>query len=444
MKFVALDIETKDPGLAAGEGPAWVHGTVEFIVGATHSPADGTIIHRSARSMIDYLEGGATHLIGHNISYDIGVLNQFGLDLEAYTLIDTLILGKLNDNRKMSYKLNDLAQEFLGASKSDAPLGDVAKELGLVKSKAQNPVKVAMTHLKEIYEYAPTLVEEYVVQDTELSYRVYRHLQDSVPGYNTDFYSDLIKAVMVSRKRGVRVDIYRAKEVKRLILQEETPLKDWLLVQHPNLNCNSSKQLAELLDSMGEEYPKTDKGNPSITKEWMSASHIHVLNIIAQIKKLEKLRRDFIEPLIDKFPDQQFGHLYPEIVIFGATATGRASCRNPNVQQIPKRDPIYGKLIRSIYCAHEGETLYSLDFSAQEPRFQVHFAARAGCKGAMTLVEEYRKNEKLDLHQMVADLAGIDRDSAKIINLGISYGMGIKKLSHSLKVTITQAQQLRR
>jgi len=117
----------------------------------------------------------------------------------------------------------------------------------------------------------------------------------------------------------------------------------------------------------------------------------------------------------------------------GGTVTGRFSYSNPNLQQVPSRNKELGPLIRSIFVPNEGCTWGSFDYSQQEPRVLVHFAAltAGGLRGADEVIESY-KTEDPDFHQAVADMAGIDRRTAKTINLGMMYGMGKGKLASSL------------
>lgn len=442
-QYVIVDIETKDLGIGRGEGSHWPLGTVEYLVGATYSPLHSLKVWKNSRDLVDYLHTIPVW-VGHNISYDVGVLSQFGLKPRSHILEDTMLMAKLHDNTRLSYGLNDLGKDLLNDSKSNEPLGDAAKALGFVKSKAQNPVKVAMSHLDEIYKAQPELVIQYVEQDVMLTNQLYQLFNsEAMDGYDKVFYSDLIKALLGSRKKGVRVDVARARTVRNKILEKEVPIREWLDKEFPGLNVNSAQQMAVALKSLGANIPETDKGNPSVTKAVLETLDIELAKKVILMRRCEKLRRDFVDPIIEKFPTASYGYIYPEIKIFGAAATGRASAANPNIQQIPKRDKEFGPLIRSLYVAHEGETLYSLDFSAQEPRIQVHYAARIGCPGAKELLEAYNQNPRLDLHGLVAELADITRDEAKIINLGVAYGMGNNKLADSLKTTLAGAAKIK-
>ncbi len=127
----------------------------------------------------------------------------------------------------------------------------------------------------------------------------------------------------------------------------------------------------------------------------------------------------------------------------GGTVSGRLSMSNPNLQQLPARNKDYGPLIRGLFLPEEGCQWGSFDYSQQEPRLVVHYAASIGegYEGSRELVDAYT-NASADFHQTVADLVGIDRKQAKTIGLGLMYGMGKHKLSNMLGVSYDEAQNL--
>lgn len=117
----------------------------------------------------------------------------------------------------------------------------------------------------------------------------------------------------------------------------------------------------------------------------------------------------------------------------------------PNLQQVPARDPVIKSLIRGLFLPEDGCRWGSFDYSSQEPRLLVHFASSLpdSMRDPMvdTIVEAYNAGDA-DLHQMVADMAGISRKAAKTINLGIMYGMGVAKLGNQLGLSHDQAKAL--
>ena len=112
----------------------------------------------------------------------------------------------------------------------------------------------------------------------------------------------------------------------------------------------------------------------------------------------------------------------------GGTVTGRFSYSNPNLQQIPARNAILGPLIRSIFVPELDCEWRIFDYSQQEPRLVVHYAALQEFSGASKFLDAYQEDDTTDFHQLVADIANIPRKQAKSINLGLFYGMGKGKL----------------
>jgi DNA polymerase I-like protein with 3'-5' exonuclease and polymerase domains len=124
----------------------------------------------------------------------------------------------------------------------------------------------------------------------------------------------------------------------------------------------------------------------------------------------------------------------------GGTVSGRISMSNPNLQQIPARDPELGPMIRSLFLPEEGEQWAAIDFSQQEPRILVHYAHVYGqtrgieLEKAAEFVDAYQSDPDMDFHTMVAEMAKVKRKQAKTINLAMMYGMGVNKLAEQLDI----------
>lgn len=115
----------------------------------------------------------------------------------------------------------------------------------------------------------------------------------------------------------------------------------------------------------------------------------------------------------------------------GGARYGRISCSDPGMQQQPARDEEIAPVWRGIYKP-DGELWACLDYSQQEPRWLVHFAALTGCVGAAEMRRRYIEDPKLDNHKAMAELTGLARDRAKPVYLGLCYGMGPAKLCRKL------------
>ena len=453
MNILVLDFETKDTGISEGLGAGWAYKNKLHVIGFSFSVNGEPAQWREGTRNLVTLVKDSCAIVCHNALYDIGILEMLGIPYEDKLIYDTLIMAKLYDNRLKKYNLNALAELYFNDTKTDDDFIPIAWELGLVKSKAQNAVKYAKMNLDKIYKKYPDVVARYANQDVDLTLKLFNHLQPHLNDQDFSFYSDLLKAVIKSRMHGVRVDVQRIL-ISKEILEKELFKTNLKLSQYlQGRNPNSSQQLALVLDDLGVEYPRTALGNPSITAAWIDKQEGDFFELLNYYKKITKLIGDFIDKTltlvaaaesitIEEASKLSYSRIHPEMNIMGATATGRFSSSNPNLQQQPKRDAFSRPLIRSIFVPEIDEQWYCLDFSAQEPRLQVHYAALIGSKDGARMAADWSHDPDYDMHASVAEMVGIGRTQAKTINLGLAYGMGAFKLARSLKLSLPEARAL--
>lgn len=439
-KTLVIDFETDDRYIGEGKGAGWVWG-IPVLGMACLDKDTGESSFITNKEEILSTVGEADLLVCHNAQYEAGVLLMMGFDIRKVSFFDTMCAAVIHDNTLFSHGLGDLGSLYFKQSKDESDLGKAAMALGLVKSKAQNPVKIAKSNMGVVFQGFPSIVAKYAIVDVEITNKLYEKFKDELTEEQVEFYSDLIKSLVFSRKRGVRVSIERAKKAYKYLNEKEVNAQHEVEHMLGDVNINSPKQLAAFFDSQGWKYDTTDKGGPSFTKEFFEKSDLPVCKAITRMRLYQKARRDFVDPILEQANGQDFITVHPEIKIFGAKATGRASCSNPNLQQIPKRNKELS-VVRDMYVPFEGEKWFSLDFSSQEPRLQVHYASLLRAPGVDQVVKMYQDNPRFDLHGVVAEMAGIDRTHAKTINLGVSYGMGLPKMAKSLGVAINRASIL--
>jgi len=162
------------------------------------------------------------------------------------------------------------------------------------------------------------------------------------------------------RHRGIRVDLSRAEEMNTTYHIVEDSLENEIhkLIGFP---CNpwSPDDLAIAFDQLGISYPMTEKGNPSFEGEWLETvgEHHPFPALVREYRKTNKMRRDFIEGGVLKWEIN--GRVHAQIHGLRrddyGTRSGRLSYSNPNLQQVPSRDPVWGPRIRSLYLPEEGE-----------------------------------------------------------------------------------------
>jgi DNA polymerase I-like protein with 3'-5' exonuclease and polymerase domains len=134
--------------------------------------------------------------------------------------------------------------------------------------------------------------------------------------------------------------------------------------------------VAKVFDSCGTSYSRTEKsGAPMFTKQFLGESSLILLRQkIIKIREINKANTTFIDTILDHSHN---GRIHCDFHSLrsdgGGTVTGRFSSSNPNLQQIPARDPEIKKLIRGLFIPEEGHKWGSFDYASQEPRWLAHY-----------------------------------------------------------------------
>jgi DNA polymerase I-like protein with 3'-5' exonuclease and polymerase domains len=246
--------------------------------------------------------------------------------------------------------------------------------------------------------------------------------------------------------RGVRVDLDAAERVKQDLIKVVKGIKSEVKKETGvEVELWAANSIAKVFDHLDVPYGRTKTGLPSFTKNFL-AQHEHPLaQKIAEAREYDKMGNTFLASILRYAEkDRIHGHINQLRSEGGGTVSGRISMSNPNLQQIPARNPVMSQKIRGLFLPEEGEQWASMDFDQQEPRILVHFASltNKGLSGSEDFVKAYREDDQTDFHQMVADIANIPRKQAKTINLGIMYGMGQTRLAEQLDVSTGQAKRL--
>ena len=442
---LAVDLETYDPNLI-NRGPGWATGD-GYVVGIAIATDKWSgylpIRHENGGNLEEEIvlrwlkrtfENHKGTMVFHNALYDVGWLKREGVELTC-PLRDTMFAAPLFDENRWSYSLNNLGMDFLAESKDETLLETAAKAWGL------NP-KGGMWALPAKY------VGPYAEQDAVLTLKLWKIFKKriEIEGLQTiyDLECDLIPLLIEMRWRGVRIDTDRAEQTSEQLSKKEQQLLVEIKRRFGvNVDIWASASIQKAFDNNNLWYPHTEKGAPSFQGPWLE-SHEHDLpKMIVEARRINKARTTFIEGAILEYSHN--GRIHAEAHPLkndgGGTVTGRFSYSNPNLQQVPARDPEIGKLIRSLFIPEEGATWGAFDYSQQEPRITVHYASLLGLEGATDAVKAY-STEGADFHQIVADMAGIPRKQAKNINLGLTYGMGQQKLIRELGLEPDEALKL--
>ena len=442
---IAVDLETRDPDLKSkGSGAVTGNGDVVGIAVATYNNKwYFPIAHKEGPNMDrkktlewfkDILECPATKIF-HNAMYDVSWIRNLGLKINGL-IVDTMIASSLLDENRFSYTLNTLSWHFLKEGKNEKLLLDAAKSRGL-DAKA------------DMWQLPAQEVGSYAEKDAELTFKLWQHVkklmieQDLQDVFNLE--TDLFPCLVDMRFLGVKVDTQQTHDLrKKLIAQEQVLLQAVQKETNIDVQIWAARSIQKVFDKLKLSYERTAKsGEPSFTKNFLSNHEHPIIKKIAEARKINKVNTTFIDTILRY---EHKGRIHAEINQIrsddGGTVTGRFSYANPNLQQIPARDPDTGPLIRSLFIPEEGCKWGCFDYSQQEPRLVAHYALRYGLASVNPIADSYDNDPSTDFHKIVAEMAEIPRSQAKVINLGLFYGMGKAKLQAELGVSKFKAEEL--
>jgi len=446
-KEIAIDLETRDDGINQRLGAGWALGKGEIVGFAVavdgwkgyfpfgHLGGGNMIPEQVKKYMKDVCALPSTKIF-HNAQYDVGWLEASGITVNG-TIVDTMIAAALIDENRFSYSLNALSVDYLNEIKAETELREAAAAHG-IDPKA------------EMWKLPAEHVGYYAEQDAELTLKLWQRFKHEIAQQSLttvwEMEQQLLPMLIKMRQRGVKVQVEKAESLqKEMKIQEKEILLAIKKESGIEVDIWASRQIAKAFDKLKLEYPRTEKTKePSFTQNWLINNKNKIAQLIVSAREVNKFHGTFLSSIM-KY--QVKGRIHGEINQLrgdnGGTVSGRLSMSNPNLQQVPARNKDFGPKIRSLFIPEDGYKWGSFDYSQQEPRMTVHYAASIGdgYEGSNELVEAYQ-NASADFHQTVADLVGIERTQAKTIGLGLMYGMGKNKLAISLGVSKQEADEL--
>ena len=442
-KEIAIDLETRDPNLIKmGSGSVRGDGEIVGIAVAVEGWSGYfPIAHEGGGNMdrdlvLDWFEEVCSNTatkIFHNAMYDVSWIRSLGFYING-GIIDTMIAASLVNENRFRYTLDAVAKDYVGSGKSEKLLQEAAKDWG-VDPKA------------EMWRLPAPFVGEYAEKDAEITLKLWGAMQHEISKQDLwdvfNLETNLFPCLVDMKFKGVRVDIDVANGIKNnLIKTEKDLLQDIKKIAGFDVEVWAAASIAKAFDKEKIPYDRTEKGAPSFTKNFLATHPAELPKLINSAREVNKANTTFIETILKH---EHKGRIHADINQIrsdqGGTVTGRFSYSNPNLQQIPARHKELGPLIRSIFIPEKDHTWGCFDYSQQEPRILVHFASLMRLEGTGTIVDSY-KDGSADFHQMIADMAGIERKQAKTINLGIMYGMGKNKLMAELGLLKDAAEKL--
>jgi len=371
-------------------------------------------------------------VFGHNIKYDLHILRRFGIDPKKVNF-DTMIASYLLSAHQRRHSLDSLSLEHFGKVKT--PISDLIGKGKKQITMKEVPLEQAAKYCCEDVDYTFRLKEKFAkeIQQEELE-ELFQTIE--LP---------LIHVLLEMEERGMYVNtetlstIRADLEWKLKILTEEI-----FTISGEEFNLNSPKQLGEVLFERMEIRPAKKTATGYSTAADVLENLKDTSPIIAKIlayRSLEKLRSTYVDVLPTQInPETKRIHCS---FSQSTAATGRLSCHDPNLQNIPVRTE-EGKKIRTAFIPEDPNWRFlSADYSQIELRLLAHLSDDP------TLIQAFEAGE--DIHAFTASLVyGVSqievtpqmRYAAKAVNFGILYGQSSFGLSKELSISVEEAKAL--
>lgn len=373
-------------------------------------------------------------VILHNGKFDYKVLRSNGIKINnnkvSCKLVDTMIAEwLLNSDKtgKNSYSLEYLAETKLGLKGIEyedlVPKGQTFADLPIEKA----------------YPYA--------AEDADFTFQLWQKLEPQLKSQNlyelfTSTEMRLMPLLAEMEITGIHLDSQTLYDYNKelTIGIEDIQNKIYSTVGH-TFNIASPKQLQEVLFTERGLKPtkKTKTGystDTSVLEEL--ALYDPVPKMILEYRELTKLQSTYVETLPTMCDKNE--RIHTDFIQTG-TATGRLSCREPNLQNIPVRNEA-GRKIRSAFTATPETILISADYSQIELVVLAHLSQDKNmCNAFISGTDVHKATAALIFEVPQEEVTPQMRRTAKTINFGVIYGMSAFRLANDLGISRTQAAE---
>lgn len=437
QKRFAFDTETDALGAMSsnviGMSFSWKEGTGYYV--PVRGPAGCRVLDcaKVIEELRPVLEDAAVGKIGHNIKYDVNVMRVAGVEVKGVEL-DTMIAAWLIDPSRNQFGIDGLARDLLNFQKIAT-----ADLIG----KGKNQISMERVELERVSRYAS--------EDVDIALRLANLLEDqlkqlpAIRKLAADLEMPLICVLAEMEYNGIAIDPGILKEQSKVLGERIEELRGQIMKEAGSeFNPDSPKQLGDVLfNKLGLRVVKKTKTGPSTDAEVLeklSTEH-PVPRLILEYRSLVKLKNTYLDNLTE-YVNPKTGRIHASFNQTGAE-TGRLSCSDPNLQNIPIRTD-EGRRIRLAFVPGDREknVLLTADYSQIELRVLAHFTQEPA------LMKAFEADE--DIHAAVAaEVFGVpldkvtkaQRGQAKTINFGIIYGVSAFGLARRIEGLTMQAAQ---
>ena len=427
-KEIGIDTETTDlsPMKAdlVGIGFCVDPGTAYYV--PCNGPIPKPTVLDELRAFFQSAKGS---FFGHNLKYDWHVLQNQKIDLRSISF-DTILASYLLDPQNRKHNLDDLSLEKL--KKVKIPIEELI-------GKGKNEISMLDVPVEN--------VKNYCCEDIDFTARLKEIFEEGLRLKKLDriFYDielPLLPILAQMERTGIFLDVEKLQEIQSSLSEELLKAKTRVFsAAGEEFNINSPKQLGQILfQKLGLKPPgqkKTEFSTAADVLEELADEHSIVQEIL-NYRTLEKLRSTYIEALPSQI-NPATGRIHCTFNQ-SVAATGRLSCQDPNLQNIPIRSK-EGNAIRSCFRPQKtGWSYLGADYSQIELRLLAHFSEDP------QLLEAFRNGQDVHSHTAsivfgvpLADVTSEMRYAAKTVNFGILYGQTAFGLSKQLRISMHEA-----
>lgn len=362
-------------------------------------------------------------LIGHDIKNDIFQLMMYGYS-NFEVSYDTAIAEYVLDVSKSKYELNAMSIDMLSKSLPEIE----TEQTGMF-------VDISETYLKQGINFGTCVLSIMDIQKNRIK-------EEKLEKVLYDVEIPLIEVLAAMERDGIYTDVQYIDEFGLDLKDKIKELEEKIYsLSGEEFNIKSPQQLGEILfEKLGLTSGKKTKKGYSTSAEILEKikDEHEIVPLILKYRNLTKLDSTYVEglkPLVSN--DGRIHAHFMQTV----TQTGRISCTEPNLQNIPIRQEL-GRKLRQAFLAKDGYTLVGADYSQIELRVMAHLSQDP------SLLEAF--NTGLDIHKMTAsrvlgvpmdEVTSTDRSRAKAVNFGVIYGMSGFGLSDELNISRKEAEK---
>jgi DNA polymerase-1 len=434
QKSVCFDTETTSLDALQAElvgiAFSWTKGKGYYLT----LPQDRDAVVQILEPFKAFFEHPEIEKIGHNLKYDLKVLSNYNIRVQA-PLFDTMIAHYLI-NPDMRHNMDILAETYLNYSPQSIT--------ELIGKKGKNQGSMRDVPLAQQTEYA--------VEDADITLQLKTFFEKEMLAANTfELYQKvelpLVPVLTEMECEGIRLDVPFLDAFSSDLQKDIHALETQIFKEAgETFNLASPKQLGPILFDklkLVDKPKKTKTGQYSTAEDvlsYLAKDHPIVSNIL-DWRSLQKLQNTYVTAL-PKDINPKTGRVHT-IYNQAVAATGRLSSNNPNLQNIPIRTPRGQQVRKAFVPRDQHHVLMAADYSQIELRIIAALSKDPG------MVSAFQNQE--DIHQATAakvfgvpldEVTREQRSNAKTVNFGIIYGVSAFGLSQQTDLNRTEAKEL--